>query len=176
MARHKLRQTMERKILSVRRHWGRGTQSDRGNHTNGNSVDNLLHATRRGNNVGSSNSSRQCGKPPAKVATTTMSMMLPLLLLLVGCCCCLPPSARALPLYVAKCTTGVHCPCANWSGFIANGCSRADVVRPTAAPSCLRTTVPLFLPPPLPSRSNKTALWGCTKVCLRFQFVCNNLP
>lgn len=87
MARHKLRQTMERKILSVRRHWGRGTQSDRGNHTNGNSVDNLLHATRRGNNVGNGNSSRQCGKPPAKVATTTRSMMLPLLLLLLDCCC-----------------------------------------------------------------------------------------
>lgn len=154
MARHKLRQTMERKILSVRRHWGRGTQSDRGNHTNGNSVDNLLHATRRGNNVGS-NSSRQCGKPPAKVATTTSwrrlrSMMLPLLLLLLllDCCCCwrcLPPSARALPLYVAKCTTGVHCPCANWSGFIANGCNRADVVRPTAAPSCLRSPIPHLL-------------------------------
>lgn len=49
--------------------------------------------------------------------------------------------------------------------------SDQQLLRAVSAPQ-----FPCSFLPPLPSRSNKTALWGCTKVCLRFQFVCNNLP
>lgn len=85
-------------------------------------------------------SSQQCGKPPETATGTGRAAVVglsqgklmaswriaPLLL---------SSPARTLPLYAVKCTTGVHCPCANWSEFIANGCLQQTLSDPTAAPS-----------------------------------------
>lgn len=103
------------------------TTPRRDNHTNGNTDDNLQHATRRGN------SSRQCGKPPAAAVGVAGAAPVPLQLL--------PPSQRVhFRLMWQSAPQGFIVLVQIGLGLLPMA---ADAVRPAAAPGWSP------LPPPL---------------------------